>query len=135
MKDYFVTETDEQVEIGDVLHLTLFKDIEGGKVTVEKDVEFNEHTLDWMIKMHFVEEREIPNEEVKDDNDLINFCEYEENIDEIITAQERLERRIDDIAGYLQKVEENVYKIYGRISILEGRINDSKPKREPSNKK
>ena len=42
MKKYFVVETDEAIEFGDVVNLTFFKEIEDGKVTIEKEVEFNE---------------------------------------------------------------------------------------------
>lgn len=67
MKKYFVKETDEQVVFGDVVNLTFFKDSENSKVTVEKEVEFNENTMYWMIEMGFVEEREV------EENDLIDF--------------------------------------------------------------
>lgn len=94
MKKYFVTETDEICNFGDALHLTMFKELEDGKVTVEKDVEFNESTMDWMIEMGFVQEREV------EDEDMIDFCNddycpHDDLLNEICEDQEAQEKRIE----------------------------------------
>lgn len=94
MKKYFVVETDEICEFGDELHLNLFKEIEGGKVTVEKDVEFNENTMVLLIEMGFVEEREINPE------DLIDFENGDEDdpceaLATLMNDFEALEHRVD----------------------------------------
>ena len=90
-KKYFVVETDEICEFGDVVNLTFFKEVKDGKVTVEKEVEFNESTMDWMIEMGFVEEREV------EENDLIDFGNEESC--EALAALEKgfkeLEQRVD----------------------------------------
>ena len=98
MKNYFCIETDEQVNFGDELHLTFFKNTENGKVTVEKGITLTEDTLDWMIKMGFIEEREVEEEENNSpENDLLDFgdetpCEALEALEEDF---ERLEEKVE----------------------------------------
>ena len=112
MKKYFVVETDEICEFGDELHLNLFKEIEGGKVTVEKDVEFNENTMGLLIEMGFVEEREVNPEDLIDfeNGDEDDPCEALANLMEDFEA---LERRVDmmselvkEIYDYIKEKEE-----------------------------
>ena len=96
MKKYFVVETDEVCEFGDVLNLTFFKDLEDGRVTVEKEVKFTEDTMDWMIEMGFVQEREVEEEE---ENDLIDFgddyCPHNDLLNEICEDQEKFEKKLE----------------------------------------
>lgn len=97
MKQFFCTETDELINFGEVLHLTFCKDLEDGKVTVERDVEFNENTADVLISMGFVEERENREDE-EINNDILDFentpCEILENL---IEDFETLEERVDKL--------------------------------------
>ena len=101
MKKYFVIETDEVCEFGDVLNLTMFKELEDGKVTVEKKVEFNENTMNWMIEMGFVQEREV------EENDLIDFgekpCDALAALEEDFEA---LEQRVDDMDAMIKEIYE-----------------------------
>lgn len=110
MKKYFVVETDEICEFGDALHLVMFKELEDGKVTVEKDVEFNENTMDWMIEMGFVEEREV------EENDLIDFedcdnCVYGKMLNDLIEGQEDAEKRLDNLEAKVKNLEDYVTAI------------------------
>ena len=110
MKKYFVVETDEICEFGDVLNLTMFKELEDGKVTVEKEVEFNESTMDWMIEMGFVEEREV------EENDLIDFedcdnCVYGKMLNDLIEGQEDAEKRLDNLEAKVKNLEDYVTAI------------------------
>jgi hypothetical protein len=100
MKKYFVVETDEVCEFGDVLNLTFFKELEDGKVTVEKEVKFTEDTMDWIIEMGFVEEREV------EENDLIDFgnekpCEALAALEEDF---EELEQRVDAMEVMIKEI-------------------------------
>lgn len=102
MKKYFCTETDEQVNFGDELHLSFFKETKNGKVTVEKDVIFTEDTVDWMIEMGFIEEREEEDKEENTPKDvLIDFDEDEngawEVIEDFLEDFENLEKRVDKL--------------------------------------
>ena len=101
MKKYFVVETDEVCEFGDVLNLTFFKDLENGRVTVEKEVKFTEDTMDWMIEMGFVQEREVEEEE---ENDLIDFGEPCEELSDLIENFEALEERVDSMEKMIKEV-------------------------------
>ena len=106
MKKYFVVETDEAIEFGDVVNLTLFKELEDGKVTVEKDVEFTEDSKDRLIELGFVEEHEVEEE------DLIDFqdepCESLVDLEEDFEA---LEERVDNIEGLIKEIYETVKSI------------------------
>ena len=100
MKKYFVVETDEICEFGDVVNLTFFKEIEDGKVTIEKEVEFNESTMDWMINMGFVEEREV------EENDLIDFSDEQpcEALAALEEDFEALEQRVDAMEVMIKEI-------------------------------
>ena len=93
MKKYFCVETDEPVNFGDVLHLTFCKDVENGKVTVEKEITFTEDTLDWMIEMGFVKERDAEDE----DNDLLDFGNPCEELQALVEDFEALEKRVEEL--------------------------------------
>jgi hypothetical protein len=106
MKKYFVVETDEAIEFGEVINLTLFKEIENGKITIEKDVEFTEESKDRLIELGFVDERGVEEE------DLINFkdepCESLVDLEEDFEA---LEERVDNIEGLIKGIYETVESI------------------------
>ena len=110
MKKYFVVETDEAIEFGDVVNLTFFKEIEDGKVTIEKEVEFNKDTMALLIEMGFVEVREVEEE------DLIDFeddpCEALSALEE---GLEVLEERVDNIEGLLKEIYDSVKSITAEI--------------------
>jgi hypothetical protein len=110
MKKYFVVETDEAIEFGDVVNLTFFKEIEDGKVTIERDVEFTEDSMDRLIELGFIEEREVEEE------DLIDFedepCEALSALEEDFEA---LEERVDNIEGLTKEIYDTVKSIVAEI--------------------
>lgn len=101
MEKYFYTETDESVSFGDVLRLVLNKNIEGGKVTIEKDVEINESTLDFLIEIGVIEAHEIEEEE-----HILDFDEEEpcSQLAYLIEDFERLEKRTDELEELTNEV-------------------------------
>ena len=109
MKKYFCIETDEQVNFGDELHLTFFKETENGKVTVEKSTIFTEDTLDQLIGLGFIEEREVEEEDDNtSENSLLDFgdeapCEaleaLEEDFEDLEDKVESLEQEIEQLKG------------------------------------
>lgn len=123
MKKYFVVETDEAIEFGDVVNLTFFKEIEDGKVTIEKEVEFNKDTMALLIEMGFVEVREVEEE------DLIDFedepCEALSALEDNFEA---LEERVDNIEGLLKEIYDSVKSITAEIE-KEGKKN-AQPKKK-----
>ena len=108
MKKYFVVETDEAIEFGDVVSLTFFKETEDGKVTIEKDVEFNENSMDLLIETGFIEERETEEEEDVN-NDLLDFEDSPcETLTNLVEDFEALEERVDKL--------ENMHKDYVELT-------------------
>ena len=101
MEKYFYTETDESVSFGDVLRLVLNKDIEGGKVTIEKDVEINESTIDFLIEMGLIEAHETEEEE-----HILDFSEEElcNPLTYLIEDFEKLEKRTDELEKLTNEV-------------------------------
>ena len=101
MEKYFYTETDELVSFGDVLRLVLNKDIEGGKVTIEKDVEINESTLDFLIEVGVIEAHETEEEE-----HILDFSEEElcNPLTYLIEDFEKLEKRTDELEELTNEV-------------------------------
>ena len=98
MKKYFVVETDEAIEFGDVVNLTFFKEIEDGKVTIEKEVEFNEDSMDMLIEMGFVEERE------EEGDDLLDFEDKCQAIAYLEEDLEALEERLSNLEGLYKEL-------------------------------
>lgn len=62
----FIKETDEEISLGDVIDLTLTKDLEDGAVDRTVEVEVTENTLNFLLEMNIIEQR---------DEKLIDFCE------------------------------------------------------------
>ena len=98
MKKYFVVETDEAIEFGDVVNLTFFKEIEDGKVTIEKEVEFNEDSMDMLIEMGFVEERE-------EEDDLLDFEDKCQAIADLEEDLEAFEERLDNLETLYKELD------------------------------
>ena len=125
MKKYFVVETDEAIEFGDVVNLTFFKEIEDGKVTIEKEVEFNEITMDLLIKMGFVEEREVKEE------DLIDFeddpCEALSALEEDLEA---LEERVDNLEALVKGINNEVQKLVDALIEEANKKKNARPKKK-----
>lgn len=123
MKKYFVVETDEAIEFGDVVNLTFFKEIEDGKVTIEKEVEFNEDTMDILIEMGFVEEREAEEEDLIDFKD--ESCEVLSTLEEDF---EVLEERVDNIEGLIKEIYDTVKSIAAEVDKKEKK--NAQPKKK-----
>lgn len=138
MNKYFCTETDEQVNFGDELHLSFFKETKNGKVTVEKDVIFTEDTMDWMIEMGFIKEREEEDEEVNTPkDDLIDFDEDEEEkwevIEDFLEDFENLEKRVDKLEDLTIGVLKEMARIV-KILIDKEREKEGKKPAQPKKK-
>ena len=109
MKKYFVVETDEAIEFGDVVNLTFFKEIEDGKVTIEKEVEFNEDSMDMLIEMGFVEERE-------EENDLLDFEDKCQAIAFLEEDLEALEERLGNLETLYKELNDFYKSFEGKFT-------------------
>ena len=125
MKKYFVVETDEAIEFGDVVNLTFFKEIEDGKVTIEKEVEFNKDTMALLIGMGFVEVREVEEE------DLIDFedepCEALSALEEDL---EVLEERVDNLEALVKGINNEVQKLVDALIEEANKKKNAQPKKK-----
>ena len=72
MKKLFIKETGDVVELGDVVTIHFYKEIEDGTVTVDRDIEITPDTVSLLIDLGFIEEDDV-------ENDLIDFNESEED--------------------------------------------------------
>jgi hypothetical protein len=128
MKKYFCVETDEQIVFGDVIHLTMSKDMEDGKIIVEKEVEFSEDTMDWLVDLGFVEERD---EEETPDDELLDFDDEKpcEILEDLIEDFETLEERVDKIETITTDVLKELTKV---VKVL---IEERKEKETPASPK
>lgn len=72
MKKLFIRETGDVVELGDVVTIHFYKEIEDGTVTVDRDIEITPDTVSLLIDLGFIEEDDV-------ENDLIDFDESEED--------------------------------------------------------
>lgn len=105
MKKYFCVETDEEIQFGEVITLTLYKDIKGGKVIVEKEVEFSEDTMDWLIEMGFVQERD------SEKSEILEFAEEPcDTLANLIEDFETLEERVDKLEEVCKELKKVIEK-------------------------
>ena len=125
MKKYFVVETDEAIEFGDAVDLTFFKEIEDGKVTIEKEVEFNKDTMALLIEMGFVEVPEVEEE------DLIDFeeesCEALSALEEDLEA---LEERVDNLEALVKGINNEVQKLVDALIEEANKKKSAQPKKK-----
>lgn len=101
MKKYFIKETDEVLEYGDVIELSLEKEVEDGCITCEKEVKFIEGMEDFLIDLGIIEEREVNDE-------LLDF-EDEEGcplLNALMEDFEVLEERVDKMEGVINEIYE-----------------------------
>lgn len=97
MKKYFVKETEEEIEFGEEVQLSFKKELEDGQVTVEKTVMFSADTVNWLIEMEVVEEREV-------EDDLLDFGE-DDGLEPPCVALESLYDKVGELEERLEKVE------------------------------
>ena len=124
MKKYFCVETDEIVEFGDVVNLTFTKDLEDGKVTIEKGIEFTKDSMDWLIEMGFVEEREVEKENLLDFED--EPCEALSALEEAFkTLEEKvklLESLSRDTHTWSNSASEKILSLEDEVVLLKKRV-------------
>lgn len=105
MKKYFVKETDELVELGDVFQVAFEKELEDGKVTVEKEFELeDENDLELLINLGVIEEKE---EEESSEEPLVDL------------ADEGFGAFKSDLWGFREAVAEDIEELSNRVDKLE----------------
>lgn len=97
MKKYFITETDEEIQVGETLELDFTKEVKHGRIKTTQDITLNEVTIPWLLKTGIIEEREVEEEEVNTpEDDLLDFQDGEpcEELKQLYEAFCTLEERV-----------------------------------------
>ena len=99
MKKYFITDTNEEIQVGETLQLDFAKEVKHGRIKTTQDITLNEVTISWLLKTGIIEEREVEEEEDNtSEEDLLDFgdetsCEALEALEEDFEAlEERVEK-------------------------------------------
>ena len=92
-KKYFLKETGEELEFGDVIGLTCVKELEDGRATVEKEVKFSPETVDLLLHFDLIETQES----------LIDFPEDEE--DEDFNLEEFINSVNEDLGNHEDRID------------------------------
>jgi len=109
MKKYFIAETDEELEFGDILGLDLTKKTKLGSHTIEGAIKFSELSIPLLLEIGAIEEREVEEEEDNTpENDLIDFgdetpCEALEALEEDF---ENLEKRVESLEQEIKQFKD-----------------------------
>ena len=131
MKKYFVAGTEEEIQFGDTVGITLVKEEDNGRVTVEKEMVFTPDNLDWMLKMDFVEEDE------EDDENTLEFTDEpcEGALNDLIEDFETLEERVDGLENRCDKFFHLLTKEFDELMSMVKQAINSEKKQAPQPKK
>ena len=108
MKKFFIKETDEVVEYGDVIQISFNKVLEDGEVNVEKEIKLSPATIVMLLELGIIEEKDV------EDNNLIDFseeddeveCPFGEILDEIIEETKKINKKISKLEEKTATLEE-----------------------------
>lgn len=111
MKKYFITDTEDELQFGDIIELDFVKDRNGKTLHKHLEIEFTPATIAFLLDEDIVEEREVPEEE--QDTDLneeegMTEEEIQDYFDAIFEDIEALEMRIEELEDKTKKVDEKV---------------------------
>ena len=107
MLKYFIKETNEEIVFGDVVELTLSKELEDGVVDRTVEMEFTEANLDFLIDSNIIERRGTL--DFCDSSESI--CPFEKLMDEILKKQKVLEGTLTDIDQSIENISRYVSKL------------------------
>jgi hypothetical protein len=96
MKKYFVKDTEEELEFGDVISVEFCKELEDGSVTREMEVCFSPDNVEPLLHFGVIEEADV-----EEEDDMIDFsededyCPHNELIGALCEEQEAMKEKID----------------------------------------
>ena len=136
MKKYFVKETDEEVLFGDIINMNFSKELEDGRVTIEKEFKFSSSLVEALESLGLVEEKdclidfsdEKKDSELEEEDEEQDFYDLEEAIQDLIDDQEYLEEKIAAIENHIKTLESTVIKDLEALVKKEMSKNSSKKK-------
>ena len=104
-KKYFLKETGEELEFGDVIELSCVKELEDGRATVEKEIKFSPETKEALIELGVVELAE-PLIDFLDDEDEDDYLEFD--LDALIKTLSEYEKKMQSLEEKLNMLEQAV---------------------------
>ena len=126
MKKYFIAETDEELEFGDVIALNLTKETKHGTHCVESEVTFSPDILPLLLEIGAVEE--------KDEKNLIDFSKDEPS-DELDELYERIEDIEASMEAQGEMIDEMMEGLKSLVDILNKAVEEETEKKPKHNKK
>ena len=107
---YFMTGTDEEVFLGDVIETEVVKEFEDGrKITRELEFKLTEDTLPLALEMNIIE---CVEKESEDQQDIINFEDKPcEELSNLIEDFEGLEERFDNLEEFTKGMYAELKKL------------------------
>lgn len=98
MKKYFMKNTEDEIQFGDMIELDFTRDTECGVVHHHMECRFLPELIPILLEDEAIEEREVEDEESNSED-----CPV---VEELIKANEALELRIDQLEGELKNLRE-----------------------------
>ena len=109
MKKYFITDTNEEIQVGETLQLDFAKEIKYGRIKTTQDITLNEVTIPWLLKTGIIEEREVEEEEDNtSEEDLLDFGE-----ESSCEALEALEEDFENLEERVESLEQEIRQLKG----------------------
>ena len=108
MKKYFMKGTDDEVQTGDMIEVILTGE-ENGKVKhTHVECKFSPEFVEELIDCDIIEEREFEDEEVQ--KDLEDFEDYDEIIDNLVVANEEMNKRVAALETAMKALKKEITK-------------------------
>ena len=118
-KRYFLKETGEELEFGDVINLNCVKELEDGRAIVEREVKFSSDTVEALLHFGLIETKEP----------LIDFSDVENGDD--FDFDEFVDMVNEDLDDHERRIQE----LETKIKILENAVKALNDKKNTSSKK
>ena len=109
MKKYFITDTNEEIQVGETLQLDFAKEVKHGRIKTTQDITLDDITIPWLLKTGIIEEHEAEEEEDNTpEEDLLDFddetpCEALEALEEDFEA---LEERVESLEQEIRQLKD-----------------------------
>lgn len=109
---YFMAGTDEEVLMGDIIEVTMEKELKGDrKITRKMEFELNEDTLEDALEMGIIEEKEEDNLIEFQQDDVQEEEEWEDAVNEDLENHEDRIIELEDLVTAFQKKVEALEKV------------------------
>ena len=109
MKKYFVKDTEEELEFGDVISVEFCKELEDGSVTREMEVCFSPDNVEPLLHFGVIEEADV-----EEEDDMIDFsededyCPHNELIGALCEEQEAMKEKIEILENKIDILEKKI---------------------------